>query len=287
MEKYYCFAGVELLIDIPDDKMYAEDRGLAPFRVNTVSDPHRFQFRIVDTLAEPEGEFLSLQPGFRVYRDGDREIRYIGSVAESWEHAYLRAAHQNREHRIQLRASQFPGRVSTSTVLTALAAEHLVTEAGGVVFHSACVCHDGSAILFTAPSGTGKSTQAELWRRLRGAEIMNGDRAVIRRMDGGVYACGLPFAGSSEFRENYALPLAAVVYLQQAPVTSIRRLRGFEAFSRIWEGCSINTWNPEDMARTSEIVMEAAGTVPVYCLPCTPDESAVIALEDMLREVRS
>ena len=67
-------------------------------------------------------------------------------------------------------------------------------------------------------------------------------------------------------------------------MTSIRRLRGFEAFSRIWEGITVNTWNRKDMELASDIVSRIAGTVPVYHMPCTPDEAAVKVLEDALKK---
>ena len=266
--------------------MYTQERHLEPFRVESVTDPHCFRFSVVDSLEPPKGECLAVPDGFRVYREGDWTVRYIGSVKDSWEPAYARAVHCGRKHEIQLRASQYPDTVGVKTVLGCMAAEHLVMETGGVVFHSSYICHSDKAILFTAPSQTGKSTQADLWMRLRGAEIINGDRSVIRWVDGKAYACGIPFAGSSVYCLNRTLPLAAVVYLGQAAETSIRRLRGYEAFARLWEGCSVNTWDPEDMRRASETVSHIAGAVPVFHMPCTPDESAVITLEKALKEIR-
>lgn len=287
MEKYYSFAGIDVSVSIPEERMYTEERHLKPFRVASVSEPHRFRFSIVDSLDPPQGECLAAPGGFRVYREGDHAVRYIGSVKDSWEPAYARVAHCGKDHDVQLLSSQYPDRVGAKTVLSCMAVEHLVTEAGGVVFHSAYICHNNRAILFTAPSETGKSTQAELWRTLRGAEIINGDRSVLRWMDGKAYACGIPFAGSSEYCLDRTLPLAAVVYLGQAPVTSIRRLRGYEAFARLWEGCSINTWDAEDMRAASETVTHVAAAVPVFHLPCTPDGSAVTALENALKEAQA
>ena len=141
---------------------------------------------------------------------------------------------------------------------------------------------DGKAILFTAPSETGKSTQADLWHRLRGAAIHNGDRSAVRWQDGRAYACGVPFAGSSQICENVTLPLAAIVYLRQAPETTIRRLRGAESFRCLWEGCSVNTWDRADVDRISETVLQVLTAVPVFELACTPDESAILALEGVL-----
>ena len=52
----------------------------------------------------------------------------------------------------------------------------------------------GRGILFSAPSGTGKSTQANLWVQHQGAEVINGDRAALRQVGGRWQAFGLPYA---------------------------------------------------------------------------------------------
>lgn len=285
MEKYYRFAGVELAVSIADEWMYGDDRQLAPFRVSQVSAPHSFTFEIVDQLSAPQGEELVAFSGFRVYHQGERTIRYVGTVANGWDKAYIRVEHEGRQHRVQLKASQFSKTIGVKPVLTALGAEHLVLEENGVIFHSSFIGWNGKGILFTAPSGTGKSTQAELWRTLRGAEIINGDRSVIRCLKDGVYAEGIPFSGSSQYCENRILPLTAIVYLAQAPETSVSKLRGVQAFRRIWEGISVNTWDREDVQRAMNLVQNIAVNVPVFYLPCTPDESAVTALEEELKKL--
>lgn len=135
-------------------------------------------------------------------------------------------------------------------------------------------------MLFTAPSGTGKSTQAQLWCDHRGAELINGDRIAVG--NGMIY--GIPFCGSSTVAKNVTLPLAAVVYLSQAPTNTITRLRGVAAFRKLWEGCSVNVWDEEDMDRCSRAVMDTVAAVPVLHLACTPDERAVALLEQALKE---
>lgn len=274
MERYYQFGGLEFAISGPGDRMYTNERRLAPFRVEAVRDPHRFVFSFVDELSPPEGDRVAELPDRLIFPG----LCYIGNVGKGWQGAYIRGSHRGKEHRIQIRNAAAPERVGVHTVLGAVEIEHLVTQNNGVIVHASYIFHQGRAILFTAPSGTGKSTQAELWRELRSARIVNGDRAIIR--DG--QAMGLPFAGSSQYCENVTAPLAAIVCLGQAPQTTITRLRGLAAFRKIWEGCSVNTWNREDVARASDAVARMVQTVPVYFLNCTPDESAVIALEELL-----
>ena len=282
MEKYYRFANVELAVEIPAEQMYSEERHLGHFQVETVADPHVFRFEVSDSLTPPAGVRIANEAGFRVYREGEWMVRYLGSVAQGWENAYMRIAFCGKQHRVQIRSSMAANRVGTQMVLNAIGAEHLIAQAGGFVFHCSYIERNGKGILFTAPSGTGKSTQADLWQKYRGTRIINGDRAVIRMDHGQILAEGIPFAGSSAYCENRSLPLAAIVYLEQAPHTSIRAMRGYEAFSRIWEGVTVNTWDREDLEKVSEVVSQTAQRVPVFHLACTPDESAVIALERML-----
>lgn len=280
MERLYSFAGIDIAVELPEDRTYT-DTALAPFRVEAVTQPHRFVFELVDALTPPQGACIAVAPGLRVYPEGQR---YIGSVQHSWENAYIRAEHQGRLHRIQLRASEYPDAITAKTLLNCLAAEHLLAEDGGFVLHCALVERQGRAIVFTAPSGTGKSTQAALWERHRGTQTVNGDRAAIRMTDSGAFACGIPFAGSSGICKNRSMPLAAIVYLKQAPGTTLRRLRGAEAFRRVWEGVSVNIWDRADVDAVSETVRQVLLSVPVLELACTPDESAVLALEGALRE---
>lgn len=286
MKKHYRFAGVEVTVNIPEKWMFEDDRQLAPFRVAQVGDPHTFCFEAVNSLPEPSGNMEIIIPGVRVYREGDKYVRYIGTVEDSWEKAYIRAEYGVKQSHVMVKVSEQITHIGVKTVLNAMGAEHLVAEAGGFLFHCSYIDHKGKAILFTAPSGTGKSTQAELWAKYRGAEIINGDRAAVCIRDG-LFAEGIPFNGSSSYCDNRTLPLAAIVYLSQASKTSIRKLRGMEAFSKIWEGVSVNAWVKEDVERVSRAVQRAAAEIPVYLLACTPDESAVIALEEALRKQES
>ena len=284
MKKYYSFAGIDFEIDIPDESVYSDERYLSAFAVEEVTDPEHYRIRFVDELTPPEGACIANEGGFRVYAEGADTVRYIGSVRENWENAYARVLHRGREHDVQIKRSEHTRRLGVHVLLGCLAAEHLVVRAGGVIFHSSYIETKGRGVLFTAPSETGKSTQAALWEKLRGAEILNGDRSAVRVLEDGIFACGVPFAGSSQICKNVTLPLAAIVYLKQAPQTTIRRMRGAEAFRRIWEGCSVNVWDRTDMELVSETVRRIVTEIPVYELACTPDESAVIALEGVLEE---
>lgn len=282
MEKFYRFAGVELAINAPTEWIYEDDRILAPFRVDTVAAPYIFSFCVVQALTPPAGELIAAMDNFVVYRENGAQTRYIGALGGDWNTAYIRVTANGKNHTVELKADRYTNGMSAKTVLNTVQAEHLIALERGFVFHSSYIQVADQAILFTAPSGTGKSTQAELWRSLRSAEVINGDRSAVRRTDKGCFTCGIPFAGSSQICINKTLPLRAIVYLEQAKETTIRRLRGAEAFRRVWEGISVNVWNQDDVSRVAETLTDVLASVPVFMLSCTPDESAILALEGVL-----
>ena len=284
MEKYYRFADVELSVRISDDMMYTNDLTLKEFRTDHVTDPHCYNVTVVSEIPQPEGPELAVMPGVRVYGLEGGYSRYQGPVESDPQCAYMRTIHRGRQHEVQVKESLVTSFISARVVLNSLDVEHLVASTGGMILHGACIDYNGRAIVFTAPSGTGKSTQAQLWMTHRNARIINGDRVVLMEKEGQFFAAGLPFAGSSEYCENVTLPLAAVVYLRQAPVTSIRTLRNREAFRNIWEGCSVNAWNRDDTECTLKLTEKLLTQVSIYELACTPDESAVDALEFQLRK---
>ena len=280
MEKHYRIAGMEFSVEMPAALMYENDRRLAPFRVPRAEHGIRFRFEKAERLSPPRGAYVTHAGDKLVYEASS----YFAPVGNSWEKCLFRTEEGPEGVQVQLRADAFPGSVPARTALDAFAVEHRILRQQGVLFHCAFIERDGKAVLFTAPSQTGKSTQAELWKQHRGAPVINGDRAALRIVRGRVLAEGVPFCGSSPYCENRSLPVEAIVYLAQAPATTVRKLRGFEAFSRVWEGISVNTWDRQDLELASDIVKTVAESVPVYHMPCTPDEGAVQALEETLRK---
>lgn len=281
----YRFAGLEIELSASDTVILENESRLAQFAAKETGAEHRYHFRKVDSLTPPAGVFAGGQGNRRAYEDQGMSIRYIGTVQDTWEQAHIRTAHQGRCHEVQLLSRIHSGPVGLNVILESLGLEHLTIRNSSFLFHCSFIEVDGEAILFTAPSGTGKSTQADLWQKYRGTEIINGDRAAVRiTEDGRILAEGVPFCGSSEHCKNRSLPLRAIVYLSQAPSTTIRRLRGYEAFFRIWEGITVNTWDRKDLELASETVRRVAERIPVYHMPCTPDEAAVIMLEQELKK---
>lgn len=283
MEYAYRFADVAVTVTCPDEQAYADHGVLAPF----VAEPEGAEYRIVmqmtDRLDPPAGKCVYQDSALCVFQDGQTQIRYQGAITSDLGGAELRILRTGNHSMVQVKRQPYFSRITPKTILNCLEAEHLIVNNRGFLLHASFIEYAGKAILFTAPSGTGKSTQADLWCNLRGAKLVNGDRAAVRCADGLILASGIPFSGSSGVSGNVTLPLGAIVYLSQAPETRISRIKGLQAFRCVWEGCSVNTWNRQDVERCTQTVMDVLSSGPVFHLACKPDESAVLALEQALK----
>ena len=171
---------------------------------------------------------------------------------------------------------------SLDNLLDAANLEYMLTALGAVSLHSSFITHCGQAILFSAPSGTGKSTQAALWEQYAHAEQINGDRSVIRCVDGVWTAFGFPFAGSSGIYKNKSAPIRAIVVLRQAKDNTIKRLGASEAFRLLYSETAIQRWNTQGHAAAVDLLIRLSASVPVYRLCCTPDARAVALLQQTL-----
>lgn len=167
-----------------------------------------------------------------------------------------------------------------------LAFEDVLINHQGFILHSSFISWQNNGILFTAPSGTGKSTQADLWKKYEDADIYNGDRTIIRKIEGKYYGFGSPYAGSSGIYRNESAPIKAIVVIEQGPDNVIRRLHGREAFLPLFRETLMNTWNKEYMEKMTDLLMDAACQIPVYHLSCRPDQDAVNTVKnEILQEL--
>ena len=246
-------------------------------------DPaHTYRISLTQTLPVPNGREVYTSPGLRIFRDGDAVARYHGTVSVAVEAGYSCALRRGSETQIWFREELLQEGVTGKLLLNSMDLTHHLTRHNALLLHASYIAYQGKAILFTAPSETGKSTQARLWCDCLGAELVNGDRAAVGIRDGWATAWGVPFSGSSPVRRNVTLPLAAIVWLSQAKENTITPLTGLRAFRRIWEGCTLNIWDSEEMDLATRTVSEIVAGVPIYHLACTPDVRAVELLKQTL-----
>ncbi|MBR5773817.1 MAG: hypothetical protein IKY44_03090 [Clostridia bacterium] len=169
--------------------------------------------------------------------------------------------------------------LSPINIHKSLALETRILDFDGIFMHASLVKAGDRGIAFSAPSGVGKSTQAALWQKHRGAKILNGDRAAIRIADEGCLAYGSPWAGSSGIYHNDFARLSAIVFLSQGAENTVTRLSGARAFGAVMKGGILPYWSKDKMSLACNIAERILSRVPVFELSCRPDLSAVEELE--------
>ena len=172
--------------------------------------------------------------------------------------------------------------LSVSRLMYLIGAANLFLEKDAFVLHASYIVRDGRALLFSAPSGTGKSTQADLWKNCRGCEIVNGDRVLISRENGQFYANGAYVAGSSGICRNVTVPLGHIILLEQAPQCTVKPISVSQRLKRLLCECSFDMYDPLQYRKIMELVMEMLNKSPVLCYGCTKEKEAVEELEKYL-----
>lgn len=151
-----------------------------------------------------------------------------------------------------------------------------------IIMHASVVKYEDQAVLFSGPSGIGKSTQAELWKKYMNADILNGDRATLDVTREKVYVYGSPYAGSSHIYRNECAPVKAVVLLGQGEENRIGKLSGMKAYKEMFPRFSIARWDDKLFHESMDIISNVIEKTPIYKLICTPDERAVRLVYDTL-----
>ncbi len=153
-----------------------------------------------------------------------------------------------------------------------------------ILFHGSVIAVDGTAYLFAAASGTGKSTHARLWREMLGerAVMVNDDKPLIRvRQDGGAIVYGTPWDGKHRLSRNMAAPLKAICILSRAEENHIRRIGKGEALPMLIQ----QTYRPiaREALRTTLNLIDRLDA-QFYHLGCNMDVSAAKLAYDAMKE---
>ena len=158
----------------------------------------------------------------------------------------------------------------------------------GFMLHSSAVVVDEKAYLFTADSGTGKSTHTVLWLEQFGerAYILNDDKPALRRIEGKWYAFGTPWSGKHDISANVQVELAGIAILERSESNCIAPCMGTEAILKILRQANKHK-DKQSRDLLLDLVNKLITEIPVWKLQCNMDpEAAVIAYKAMSQEPR-
>ncbi|MBP5771252.1 MAG: hypothetical protein J6W75_07800 [Bacteroidaceae bacterium] len=152
-----------------------------------------------------------------------------------------------------------------------------------LLVHASVIRNSGYGYLFTAPSGTGKSTHTHLWYKyIPGSDLMNDDNPVVRIVDGETRIYGSPWSGKTPCYRNIWAPVGAITRIEQKPENTIRRMAPVEAFATLLPAVSSMKWDKRVYEGICRCISRLLRTTPVYLLGCRPDEEAAHVSHDAI-----
>lgn len=190
--EFYRFGGMTLALESPEE---LTDSALCrPFRTAEGTAEHTIGLTFSDRLPQPPEDAAHWGVTTGDTRRPDA-TRCSATAQRGWLRQFTYAVTRGSRTEVTF-ARRYQESLSTQTVLEAASLFDILADAGMLVLHSSyIVTRQEQGILFSGPSGIGKSTQAALWQRYAGAEIVNGDRALVRPDTGTV--SGVFYAGTS------------------------------------------------------------------------------------------
>lgn len=150
-----------------------------------------------------------------------------------------------------------------------------ITNHDRMLMHGSAICVDGKAYIFTALSGTGKSTHTRLLRKLLGDRcfMINDDKPFLHFKDGKVYVCGNPWMGKHRIGTNTIKPLGGIFFLRRSEENVLKIMPSENAvpltFSQVHRPS-----DPEHMMHTFDMLDKLLASVPLYDFGCNMDISA-------------
>lgn len=220
------------------------------------------KYNIADVIVDFDVQYPRLQRQIEDYKyDGDRKTNIKVRFTEQF---------------FKDRLKDFPHLDCDSIEYMFLGAEYYTAliHFNGMMLHSSCVVYDGKAYLFSAPSGTGKSTHTQLWlKRFPGAYILNDDKPAIRITENGIYAYGTPFSGKTDLNVNTGVPIGGICVIERSETNSIKRISTDEALFNIMNQ-TVRPYKEEEMDKMLDTLEKVVSNVPVYRLSCNMELSA-------------
>lgn len=252
---------------------------IAPF-FNTTKNTCDVKVRLIHDFTQaplPGTPMLGEDALMEYYREDDGLLCMtkgsLGTFLSS-----CRCAADLRELTVWMNFPDNSAHVTLGHILRMIPLRRILIKHGVLLLHASQIALGDAGILFTAPSGTGKTTQAKLWNRFRDAQILCNDRTLTDCTT----TYGFPTDGSEPVVTGEHRRLGAVVFLRQAPENSVRRLRAREALPLLMTQTVLDGWDSAARSAVSERLLDLISGTPVYLLACTPDERAVQCLEQTL-----
>ncbi|MDE6664723.1 MAG: hypothetical protein K2K14_00820 [Ruminococcus sp.] len=216
-----------------------------------------------------------------------KDYRYCGNIDFSVKTSQSDIDYEREKSISEDKKEGIPVRIFHDNYLETLAvyrkiAEHMI-EFNTILFHGSAIAVDGIGYLFTAKSGTGKSTHTRLWREYFGerAVMVNDDKPFLQITENGVMVYGTPWDGKHRLSSNISVPMKAICILGRAEKNHIEKITKSTAYPMLFQQ-TYKSQNTEKVRKTLGILSSIADNIDLYCSGFNMEiESAEIAYNMM------
>lgn len=155
---------------------------------------------------------------------------------------------------------------------------------GRILFHGAAILWRGRVWVFTANSGTGKTTQYMLWKLCFGSQIriLNGDKPLLEFRKDGILVHPSPWRGKEGLGSLDAAPLGGIILLEQSEENRMRRMLPAEAAGPLLTQLLFTRKNADDVRAACALEERLLAQVPVWLLQNRGDAASAALCRDTL-----
>mgnify|MGYP004613623703 FL=1 len=239
-----------------------------------------FRMKIADVLMDVSSQYEMLVEYCRDYIVEDR-------AEEVSEHLVLTMEDIEKERAIAEKSGESVPTLGSQQNMPQYSPQYLETlaalrkiadfmpEKDCFLMHGAVIAWKDQGYLFAAPSGTGKSTHLALWKKYLGdqAEVINGDKPLLKVTEDEVWVYGTPWAGKEQWQVNKKVTLKGICFLGRGEKNSIQKIDSFSALPFLMRQVYF-TDAPQSAGKTMELLDQMLKIVPLYKMKCDISKEA-------------
>ncbi len=270
----------EMPIDIEmSDADFMRDRLLPYAAENDEPAQMRLVCKTVEQLQLPEGEHLRTIRSATILRLPDGRLCHASYYPKD-EQYYQISCYTEDFSDVEITVCPVPSEewrgIDFEYAYSGFDFANRLSYLGGAVLHGSAIAYKGEGVIFSAPSGTGKSTHTSLWKQCFGDDVVfvNDDKPALRFKDGKTMMYGAPWSGKTDLNTNICVPLKAIVAVQRGEENSIEQLPFTDALGYIRNEL-VQPYHDEKLGeKLVDAMIYLAQSVPVYLLKCNMDPQA-------------
>lgn len=239
------------------------------------------KYEFADTVFQIESQYSEVHEMCREYIS-EKDAEFIVCIQQR-DIEFEREKSRLEDIKEGIPVRKFPDEYLETLAVYRKIADILV-EYGVLLFHGSVVSVDNEGFLFTAKSGTGKSTHTRLWREYFGnrAVMINDDKPLIKITENEVRVYGTPWDGKHRISTNTSVSLKAVCIIERGAENEIHCISKYECQDMMIQ----QAYRPSDpikLVKTLSLVNELSDRTGLFRMKCNMDISAAETAYNLMK----